>query len=227
MNERYTKLSLIRWHINYVKRLPAWREKHASRMEQVESERFNWNYFLESRCLRRWFFLLKLFSSTQLCAPLRESFQNTSLFSFHFRAIPQAGYIRIGALRYGIRVSSLDLSDYPQSNKSQTLSPTNSSLIMSPSSETISAKAICDDGCCCCIGSTVTSKTRLPVFQSGENYSTKFKLHSQIENLNKNRRTSLWGANEVFVYISSGNWISTAPVYNKKHNIINISKEKI
>lgn len=89
-----------------------------------------------------------------------------SLFS-PFRSIPQAGYVKVGSLRYGIRISNLNLSNYPRSNKPQALSSsTPSSLIMSPSSGTISAKAICNDGCCC-IGST-SSKTRLPMSQSGE-----------------------------------------------------------
>lgn len=89
-----------------------------------------------------------------------------SLFS-PFRSIPPAGYVKVGSLRYGIRISNLNLSNYPRSNKPQALSTsTPSSLIMSPSSETISAKAICNDGCCC-IGST-SSKTRLPMSQSGE-----------------------------------------------------------
>lgn len=118
----------------------------------------------------RRFFLFEKFL-VRSCAPLRESFFYISHRSFHCRAIPQAGYIRIGALRYGIRVSSLNLSDYSQStNKSQTLSPsTDSSLIMSPSSDTINPKTICDDECCCCIGSIGSSKTRVPVSQLGEN----------------------------------------------------------
>lgn len=98
----------------------------------------------------------------------RESFHRFIYASLPPRAIPQAGYIKLGALRYGIRISNLNLSDYPQSNKTQALSTsTPSPLIMSPSSETISANAICNDRCCCCIGSA-SSKTRLPKSQSGE-----------------------------------------------------------
>ncbi|CRL02246.1 CLUMA_CG015133, isoform A [Clunio marinus] len=85
------------------------------------------------------------------------------------RAIPQAGYIKLGALRYGIRISNLNLSDYSSSNKPQMLSSsTQRSLIMSPSTETISAKAICNDGCCCCLSSK-SSQTKLSLSQSAKN----------------------------------------------------------
>lgn len=105
---------------------------------------------------------------------------SASQFSSPLRSIPQAGYIKVGALRYGIRISNLNIADYSQSNKPQPLSASpQSSLIMSPSSEPISAKAICSDGCCCCIGSA-SSKTRLPMSQSGERNRHTITTHSQI-----------------------------------------------
>jgi hypothetical protein len=103
-------------------------------------------------------------------APLnarRKSFSRFSFSDLACRAIPQAGYIKLGALRYGVRISNLNLSDYPQTNKPQDLSTeTSPSLIMSPSSRSVSANAVCNDGCCC-IGTT-SSKTRLPMAQPGE-----------------------------------------------------------
>lgn len=98
-----------------------------------------------------------------------------NFFSILIRSIPQAGYIKLGSIRYGIRITNLNLQDYPlqtstiRSNKPQILSAkAASSSIMSPSAS-INAKAICNDECCCCISSSSTSsKTRLPISQSGE-----------------------------------------------------------
>lgn len=96
------------------------------------------------------------------------------------RTIPQAGYIKLGSIRYGVQITNLNLQDYPlptslwttRSNKPAILSAeTASSSIMSPSANN-NAKAICSDECCCCISSSSTSsKTRLPISQSGERES--------------------------------------------------------
>lgn len=170
MDHLSLKLLPIRWHINYVKSpSTVWRKSHDPRLEQVrvkhQTEAFS------NRAVRSDDFPFWIFSSTQSCAPLQDASRKFFFVSFMLlfpRAIPQAGYIKLGALRYGIRISNLNLSDYPQSNKPPALSTsTPSPLIMSPSSETISANAICDDRCCCCIGSA-SSKTRLPMSQSGE-----------------------------------------------------------
>lgn len=111
---------------------------------------------------------------------------NINLSCHWLRTIPQAGYIKLGSIRYGAaRISNLNLQDYPlaptsspqqwkRSNKPALLSVEDkSSSIMSPSAAQKNAenkaKAICSDECCCCISSSSTSsQTRLPILQSGE-----------------------------------------------------------
>lgn len=121
----------------------------------------------------------------------RNSNRKSSSFLIH-RAIPEAGYIKLGTLRYGVRISNPNLSDYSPTNKSRHSSLSSnsslgqpSSLIMSPSSGSTTTKSICNDNDdCCCIGGSgtglkiwqnnnqhannTTTKTRLPILNSGK-----------------------------------------------------------
>jgi hypothetical protein len=72
------------------------------------------------------------------------------------RSIPPAGYIKLGALRYGIRnlskLNTITTDSNESTNNKQMNVPT--SLIMSPS-DTVNVKNdYCNDGCCCCISAS-------------------------------------------------------------------------
>ncbi|KAL7038622.1 hypothetical protein ACKWTF_009632 [Chironomus riparius] len=124
------------------------------------------------------------------------------------RSIPPAGYIKLGALRYGIRLSKLNAisTNNKNNNNSKNVDnqsankqhqhiampiSTSTSLIMSPSSETTAATAavsaingksdFCNDGCCCCISSTSSNAI------SSKNYSRNAQLSTMSA---KNRITS-------------------------------------
>ncbi|KAG5680642.1 hypothetical protein PVAND_010136 [Polypedilum vanderplanki] len=119
------------------------------------------------------------------------------------RSIPAAGYIKLGSLRYGIRLSKInsisasnksnnidDNADNQSANKQQqqiTLPiSTPTSLIMSPSSDTTTAAAIngksdfCNESCCCCISSSSSNAF------TGKNISH----NSQLSTMSAKNRTA-------------------------------------